>query len=114
PPLRTGTKAGRSRQFFQDLEHALGAQPGVIAVSDSWVPLLAGSNNNNDVLVEGFEAGLDTNVSSRVNRVGPDYFRTLGMQILAGREFTDADANGGPKVAVVNEAFLKKFSLGSD
>jgi predicted permease len=113
-PLLNGYKPERSRQFFQDLEHALAAQPGVNAVSSSSVPLLAGSNNNNDVLVEGFEAGLDTNVSSRVNRVGPDYFRTLGMQLLAGREFTDADANGGPKVAVVNEAFLKKFNLGSD
>jgi predicted permease len=113
-PLLNGYKPERSRQFFQDLEHALAAQPGVIAVSSSSVALLTGSNNNNDVIVEGFQAGLDTNVSSRFNRVGPDYFRTLGMQILSGREFSDVDANGAPKVAVVNEAFLKKFNLGSD
>jgi len=46
--------------------------------------------------------------------VGPDYFRTLGMRLLAGREFSPADGNGTPKVAVVNEAFLKKFNLGAD
>jgi predicted permease len=85
-----------------------------MSVSGSSVPLLAGSNNNNDVLVEGFQAGLDTNISSRFTRVGPDYFRTLGIQILAGREFSQTDGNGLAKVAIVNEAFLKKFSLGSD
>src|SRR5262249_13462655 len=69
---------------------------------------------NNDVLVEGFQAGPDTNVSSRFTRVGPGYFRTLGVRLLAGREFSEADGNGTSKVAVVNEAFLKKFNLGPD
>jgi predicted permease len=113
-PVLNGYKPERSRQFFQDLEQALAAQPGVVSVSASSVPLLSGSNNNNDVLVEGFQAGPDTNVSSRFTRVGPDYFRTLGMRLLAGREFSPADGNGTPKVAVVNEAFLKKFNLGAD
>src|SRR5262245_53623382 len=113
-PLFNGYKPERSRQFFQDLEHALAAQPGVASVSGSNVPLLSGSNNNNDVLVEGFQAGLDTNVSSRTNRVGPGYFRTLGMKLLSGREFSESDGNGTPKVAIVNEAFLKKFNLGPD
>ncbi len=113
-PLLNGYKPERSRQFFQDLEAALAIQPGVASVSNSSVPLLSGSNNNNSVIVQGFEVGLDTDTSSRTNRVGPGYFRTLGMQILAGREFSDADANSAPKVAVVNEAFVKKFNLGMD
>jgi predicted permease len=113
-PVLNGYKPERSRQFFKDLEGALSAQAGVSSVSDSTVPLLSGSNNNNNVLVEGFRAGLDTDVSSRFNRVGPDYFRTLGIRVLAGREFSQTDDNGAPKVAIVNEAFLKKFGLGSD
>jgi predicted permease len=113
-PVLNGYKPERSRQFFQDLEQALATEPGVVSVSNSSVPLLSGSNNNNDVLVEGFQAGPDTNVSSRFTRVGPGYFRTLGMRLLAGREFSQADGNGTPKVAVVNEAFLKKFNLGPD
>jgi predicted permease len=113
-PLLNGYPPERSRQFFQDLEAALATQPGVVSVSNSSVPLLSGSNNNNSVIVQGFEVGLDTDTSSRTNRVGPGYFRTLGMQILAGREFSDADANSAPKVAVVNEAFVKKFNLGMD
>jgi predicted permease len=46
--------------------------------------------------------------------VGPRFFRTLGMPLLAGREFSRSDASGAPKVAVVNEAFARKFNLGRD
>jgi len=66
------------------------------------------------VLVEGFEATSDTDRSSRWNAVGAGYFRTLGIPLLAGREFTSADTLDAPKVAVVNEAFARKFNLGRD
>jgi len=46
--------------------------------------------------------------------VGAGYFRTLGIPLLAGREFTHADAGPRPTVAVVNEAFAQKFNLGAD
>jgi predicted permease len=64
--------------------------------------------------VQGFEAGPDTDTGSRFNQTAPDYFRTLGVPLLAGREFRRADAKGNPKVAIVNEAFAKKFNLGRD
>ena len=50
--------------------------------------------------------------NSRFNEVAPDYFSTLGIPLLSGREFTRADRLGAPKVAIVNEAFAKKFELG--
>src|SRR5581483_1648791 len=46
------------------------------------------------------------------NEIGPGYFRLLGVPLIAGREFTRADTFGAPKVAIVNEAFAKKFNLG--
>jgi predicted permease len=74
--------------------------------------LLAGSNWGSSVGVEGFNAGPDTDTDSRYNEIAPAYFRALGVPLLAGREFTMADAAGAPKVAVVNAAFAKKFNLG--
>jgi predicted permease len=46
--------------------------------------------------------------------VGPGYFKTMGIPLLAGRDFTAQDVAGAPKVAIVNEAFVKKFNLGND
>jgi putative ABC transport system permease protein len=43
--------------------------------------------------------------------VGPAYFRTMGIPVLSGREFTTADGPTAPRVAMVNEAFLRKFDL---
>ncbi len=64
--------------------------------------------------VEGFKAGPDTDTNSRFNEVSPGYFATLGIPILAGRDFSRADGASAPKVALVNEAFAKKFNLGID
>ena len=113
-PRLNGYSYERSRQFFEELESALAATPGVTGVTVSRVPLISGSNWGTSVGVQGFEAGPDTNVSSNYSEVGPGFFRTIGFTLLAGREFTASDADKSPKVAVVNEAFAKKFNLGTD
>jgi len=104
----------RARALFERLEEELAAIPGVRGVTASLVPLLAGSNWGRTVDVEGFTRGPDTDAHANYNELGADYFRTLGSRLLAGREFTVADAAGAPKVAIVNEAFAKKFGLGRD
>jgi len=60
------------------------------------------------------EKGPDTDANANYNEIGPDYFRTIGSRLLSGREFTSADAADAPRVAIVNEAFAKKFNLGRD
>ena len=112
-PELNGYDGTRSQQLFARVEEELAAIPGVSAVSSSMVPLLGGSNWGTDVAVEGFKSGPDIDSESRFNEVGPNYFRTLGIRLLAGREFTESDIAGRPQVAVVNEAFAKKFNLGT-
>jgi predicted permease len=104
----------RSHDLFERLEDELAASPGVTGVTASMVPLLAGSNWGSDVSVEGYRHGPDTDMNSRYNEIGPDFFRTLGIPLLSGREFTRSDAAAAPKVAIVNEAFAKKFNLGRE
>jgi predicted permease len=113
-PELNGYTPERSLALFERLERDLAAVPGVASVSDGLVPLLAGSSWGESVAVEGFKAGPDTDSNSRFNEIGPGYFRTLGVPLLAGREFTPADAADAPRVAIVNEAFAKKFNLGRD
>ncbi len=113
-PLLNGYTPQRSSQLFERLEDELAALPGVSGVTSGMVPLLVGDNWGNSVSVEGFKAGPDTDTNSRYNEIGPAYFRTLGIPLISGREFTRSDAAAAPKVAVVNEAFVKKFNLGRD
>ena len=111
-PELNGYTPARSKVLFTRLEEELSALPGVTGVSAALVPLLAGSNWGSDVSVEGFRKDPDTDAESRYNEVGPGYFRTLGVPLRQGREFTPSDAPGTPKVAIINEAFAKKFNLG--
>jgi predicted permease len=113
-PSLNGYTPERSRQLFERLEEELRALPGVTDVSGSLVQILASSNWGWDVSVEGFDAGPDTDTNARYNEVGPGYFRTLGIPLMAGREFTRLDGLEAPKIAIVNQAFARKFNLGRD
>jgi putative ABC transport system permease protein len=113
-PELNGYKAERSRQLFEQLEKDLAALPGVTGVTTSVVELLGGSDWSRSVSVEGFQAGPDTDTGAFYNEIGPDYFKTLGVPLIAGREFTRADALGTAKVAIVNEKFASKFNIARD
>jgi predicted permease len=113
-PQLNGYKPAQSLALFQRLENDLRSQPGVTAVTASSVSSLVGDNWGNDVSVQGFVGGPDVDSNSRFNEVGPGYFRSMGISLLSGREFTDSDALERPKVAIVNEQFAKKFNLGRD
>jgi predicted permease len=113
-PDLNGYSFDRTRLFFQRLEEELRAAPGMTAVTVSNVAILSGHNRQRDVAVQGFKAGSDTDSNSRFNIVGPGYFSALGIPLIAGREFTDADIVDSAKVAVVNQTFAKKFALGND
>ena len=113
-PELNGMEPAESRAVFERLEAELATIPGVTSVAISRVPLVASSNWTTNVSVEGFEPGPDADMDASFNEVGPGYFPTLGVTLLAGREFTRADTAGSPKVAIVNESFARKFGLGRD
>jgi predicted permease len=112
-PVLNGYSGVQSLQMFSRIERDVGAIPGVRGVVAARVQVLAGNNWDNDVSVQGFPKTPDTDVDSHYNAVGPGFFGTMGVTLLSGREFTAADVDGAPKVAIVNETFAKKFGLGS-
>ncbi|HVS64405.1 MAG TPA: ABC transporter permease [Thermoanaerobaculia bacterium] len=113
-PELNGYQPSDSRALFARVEDETAALPGVSMVTASMVPLITGSNWSSNVSVEGFEAAPEADTNASFNEIGPGYFRTLGIPLLAGREFAAADELGAPKVAIVNEAFARKFELGRD
>lgn len=110
-PELNGYEPGRSLALFEQVEEELSAIPGISQVSAALVPILSGSNWGTDVSVEGFESGPDVDANARLNKIGIGYFAALGIPLLSGREFTVGDALGTPEVAIVNEAFTRKFGL---
>ena len=113
-PQLNGYSPERSRALFARIEQELAATPGVSAVGASALPLLAGNNWGTGVSVQGFQGGPDVDQGASLNEIGPGYFGAMGIPLLAGREFSEADVLGSPKVAIVNEAFAAKFNLGRD
>jgi predicted permease len=110
-PERAGYDSTRALAYYARVEQALTGIPGVTSVTTSLVPLIASDNWGSSVNVQGFPTGPDVDRSSLFNEVGTNYFSTFGVPLIAGREFTEADRRGAPKVAVVNQAFVKKFNL---
>lgn len=113
-PSRIGYDTLRAGVLNRRIEEELKALPGVTGVTTSMVPLLAGNNWGNDVRVQGFDCGPDTDCNSRFTEVGPDYFKTMQVSMTAGRDIQESDIAGAARVAVVNQAFADKFGLGRD
>jgi predicted permease len=113
-PQQNGYDSVRIRNLYERIEEELSAIPGVTAATSARVGLISGSSWNNSVKVEGFRGGEGVDQQSSFNAIGAGHFRAIGVQLLAGREFTWADDLGRPKVAIVNETFARKFGLGAN
>lgn len=113
-PRRSGYKPQQSRALFERLDERLHAVPGVVAVTETRVPVIAGSSSSTGIAVEGYVPEPGASTSCKFNEIGSDYFRTLGVPLLGGRDFTASDTAGAPKVAIVNESFVKKYNLGAN
>jgi len=110
-PELNGYQPEETKALFAQAEQALAALPGVTGVSTGMVAILGGSSWGNSVAVEGFESGPDIDAGSRLNIIGPGYFSTLGIPLIAGREFSVDDTLDTPRVAIINAAFAEKFGL---
>ena len=113
-PVLNGYEPARTRALYERVEDMLAVQPGVTGVTAAAVAVFAGGGWGQNVMVEGFEVRADTDRSTRFNPVATGYFETLGIPVLAGRTFCDSDVFEAPRVAVVNEAFARKFDLGRE
>lgn len=97
--------------FYQELINKLRILPGVESVTIMENRLGSGWSNNSSLLVDGRKPPNSDGHQGTVrhNTVGPDFFHTLDVPILAGRDFNDADTRSAPQVAIVSELFAKRF-----
>jgi predicted permease len=108
-PALSGYDQGRIKQFYARLLADLATIPGVTSASLAQVAALTASVNSRTIQVQGYQPKPDENMNPWTNEVGPDYFRTMRMPLVSGREFTDRDVAGAPLVAIVNETFARYY-----
>jgi predicted permease len=108
-PELNGYTPQRTIAFFDDLRQGVAALPGVRSVSAAEFAILTDSTSGSNATIEGYQAQENEDMTINNNRIGPDYFATMGVPLLGGREFTVADAAGSPKVAIINETMAQRF-----
>jgi len=108
-PTLSGYDAPRALSLFDRTQEALAAVPVVRDVSMSEMGAFTGNGWSMTVKVDGYQSKEDEDMNPSVDGIGPRYFATMGVPLVAGREFTPADAQGAPKVAIINETMAQYF-----
>jgi len=106
-PTLAGYKEWNIQNVYDELERRLAALPGVLSATYSSDALLDGGLWTSDVRLEG-HSEKDT-VETQMLAVGPDFFETMRIPLVKGRTFRAPDMRSTLPVAIVNQAFVRKF-----
>jgi predicted permease len=111
-----GYDVPQAKIFQDELIQRVRALPGVEAAAYARVvPLGYGSFSSTPIAVDGYEPQPNGQSSDELyNEVSPDYFATMGIPLLSGREFTRADDENAPRVAIVNETMVARYWRGQN
>jgi macrolide transport system ATP-binding/permease protein len=115
PLVAAGYEAPRAKTFQDELIQRVRALPGVEAAAYARaVPLGYGSFSSTGIAVDGYEPLPNEQPTAEYNEVSPDYFATLGIPLISGREFTRADDENAPRVAIVNQTMIARYWRGQN
>jgi predicted permease len=98
--------------FYRDLEQRLTTVGGITGVAAAADGPFGGGTSAGNITVQGYEPKPDEYVGSTQIEVNAGYFQAMGIPLRAGREFTERDSTGAPKVVVINETLAKKYFKG--
>jgi predicted permease len=101
-------------EYLRRLDHALDALPGIESHTFAVIPVLEDDEWDNWVTIEGYSATQDERPDPHMQYCSPGFFRTLKIPILLGRDFNERDAEGAPKVGIVNQKFVNRYFGGKD
>jgi predicted permease len=106
----------QGREFYRNVTAKLRQIPGVESVGLMMWRVGSWSSNNTEMLVDGTLPDVPNGGSRtvRMNVVGPGFFKTLGVPVLAGRDFADSDRASSPHVGIINEEFARRFLAGQN
>jgi predicted permease len=112
-PALSGYDDERTFNFYQQLLERLESAPGVRSAAIAQVPLLAGSEWDSSMAVEGYNFTDGEDQQMFMNSLSPGYFETMNIPFLEGRDFTRLDARRETAVVIVNRKFAEQFFPGA-
>ena len=114
-PFEIYQKSAQRGAFYRQALERIKSAPGVEAVSaTSRVPLTQGGNSGTISGENSAVGPTDLPVEAEWRLVTPDYFQAIGTPLIAGRAFTEADSEGAPPVAIVDESFAARYYPNED
>jgi predicted permease len=108
-PTLNGYQPERTKAFYQRLKETLDTLPGVGSAGLAVVPMMEGDEWDQWVTIDSYAPKIGELPDPHMNFVSPDYFKTLEISLLAGRDVRITDTLNAPKVCIVNEAFARKY-----
>jgi len=108
PPFN-GYGPEKTRAFYERLKESLETAPGVDAAGLAVMPVMEGNEWDQWVTIDSYAPKAGELPDPHMNFLSPDYFKTLAIPLLAGRDFRRTDVLSAPKVCIVNEAFARKY-----
>ena len=110
-PMLNHITYDRGREYYRQMLERLNGLAGTKSAALAVIRLLDGDEWDNGVSIEGYSAK-NGPADPHMQFCTPRFFETLGIPLLMGRDFTDRDDAGAPKVGIVNEKFAKKYFAG--
>jgi predicted permease len=98
--------------LFDRTRENIAALPGVRSVMAAEIPLLADDDSGGNITPEGYTIKPDEDTHVLYNFVSANYFSTLEIPLLSGREFRESDSATSPKVTIVNETLVRTYFAG--
>jgi putative ABC transport system permease protein len=108
-PDLNGDSPAQTVALGDSARETIAALAGVRSVSASWAPLFSDHDSSFNIMPEGYAMHPDEDTNVRYGYVEPDYFKTMGIPLIAGRTFAQADTATSPKVIVINEKLAQRF-----
>ena len=102
-------KAERIRRFAEEVRERVAATPRVQSAAVGVMSVINGDHSRASISIEGYQPKDEENMSPCFDTVSAGYFQTMGIPLLAGREFSARDRMGAPRVAVVNDVFANSY-----
>jgi predicted permease len=113
-PQSAGYASERLPELYRRLVDGVEAVPGVRSAAVAMCGLASSCRDISDIKIAGYDARPGEQVLVQENRIGPDYFSTVGMRLLAGRNFTGRDTKDAPPVAIVSESLARRYFPGGN